>query len=228
MKFIISMFTFIVIITYIISSNTPSAEELRMKIFITKQAINKLKDEISKAKESKNGIAASSSDENSLNFKEKDDSLDNIETSYNMTDFNGLSNFHEFNSKTLDEDVRKDILINTEVVDYFNHNPKHLELDHVKKEIKQSGIKEINDLIDMIDNHPEQIGHGTPNTFFNLQDYNKTDSNPNVNLKSNTPNININSQKFVQVDLKQSRNLPKNRKIRKNIGNRIIKNGPIL
>jgi hypothetical protein len=222
------MFTFIVIITYIISSNTPSAEELRMKIFITKQAINKLKDEISKAKESKNGIAASSSDENSLNFKEKDDSLDNIETSYNMTDFNGLSNFHEFNSKTLDEDVRKDILINTEVVDYFNHNPKHLELDHVKKEIKQSGIKEINDLIDMIDNHPEQIGHGTPNTFFNLQDYNKTDSNPNVNLKSNTPNININSQKFVQVDLKQSRNLPKNRKIRKNIGNRIIKNGPIL
>lgn len=237
MKLIIILFTFIFISSYryVVSTNIPSAEELRMKIFITKQAINKLKEEISKAKES-NVPTQSNIIENSLNFKEKEESLnkiENVETSYNLTDYKGLNNYHEFNSKTLDDDVQKDILINKEVEDYFNHNPKHLEIEHVKKEIKESGIKEINDLIDMIDNHPEQIGHGSSNTFFNLQDYNRTDlheEKPKPVQGNDKKENNLNSQKFVQVELKQNKKVPKNRKIRKNLGNKIntIKNGPII
>jgi hypothetical protein len=175
MKFILFFLPFIITgfpIILNLNNKLPSTEDLRMKLFLTNQAISKLKDQISKIGAEKNkhmlkpnelkiNLNESLSDE--MSFRESKISDDNSEQ---IIESPHKSIIDEKYHNPLKDDMKQDMDLGNKVYEYFNKNTNHLNLNTIKNEIKTTGYKEINDLIDLLDNHPEEIEHGNIEHFY--------------------------------------------------------------
>jgi hypothetical protein len=200
-KFIIYFLFFSQILTSSINKslhNIPtSTEDLRVQLFMTKQAIKNLKSHIENIKQS----------------QKIDPKFKQVENKFEALEPEQKKPHHKLN-ELISTEIENEMKLDKEVHDYYNHNPKNDTLLHLKSRLKENGIRDFEEMIDMLDNHPEEISHGTQNEFL------KTNEKLNsLYLEKNYGNNFPNSNK--KLKFKQLENLKKNSSINKN------KNGPI-
>lgn len=179
-----------------------SVDELKTKIFLTKQAISKLRDEISKLKEDNNNNDGNfqTTNPNNMKFLQKQ-SEDHLRVKENHL--------------TIEDDIKKDEDLQSKVYGYFNKNPQHLELKDLEKEIKQTGYKEFEDLIQILDKHPEQISQEVNSHFHPAE---KVVERVEQEPKEKKENVNLNDTSTKQAKFKQFENTAKNIEKKKDNG----------
>jgi hypothetical protein len=178
----------------------PNTGDLRRKLFLTNHAINKLKDQISIRLEKnksmqnyeKNNLFIESHS-HEMNFKESSIPEVHHKPAQTMVSIKNIKLNKKFGN-SLQEDIKHDMDLGNKVYEFFNENPNHLNLNKIKNEIKTTGYKEINDLIDLLDNHPDYIEHSNMEHFYTQEILN---SSKNLLYKKNEKIKNSqNSQKF--------------------------------
>lgn len=203
MKFIQNFILLFIIQIYKIFNlkiKLPNTGDLRRKLFLTNLAINKLKDQISIRLEKnkttqnyeKNNLFIDSH-YHEMNFKESSIAKINHKPAQTMESIKNIKLNKKF-GKSIQDDIKHDMDLGNKVYEFFNKNPNHLNLNKIKNEIKTTGYKEINDLVDLLDNHPDYIEHSNMEDFYTQEILN---SSKNLLYKKNQKIKNSqNSQKY--------------------------------
>jgi hypothetical protein len=162
--------------------SSTSTEDLRVQLFITNQAIKNLKSQIETIKNSQ-----------TINpkFKQVNGKFESIEP-------NQIKPHQKFN-EIISSEMQKEMKLDQEVHDFYNHNPKNDTLFHLKSQLKENGIREFEEMIDMLDNHPEELSHGTEKDFLKKKET-TINFNPENDLNIKKPIDNLENK----LNFKQS------------------------
>lgn len=163
---------FLLILSQLIIAPQIQEKDIKERIIITKQAIRTLKEKIQHYKQLHN-----------LDFQF-------VEKSSNQTTKTSESHKIREIKANFQEDIKKDLDLTKKVYDYFtNSTHKEDEIYEIKNEIKENGIREIDELMDVMDNHPGSVLDGF-NYKANGKDFenkgNQSVATPNEVKETNT------------------------------------------